>query len=85
MEKPLYRSANNRWVAGVCGDIAEYTKIPSILIRLLFIALCLIGLPFWTIILVLLYLAASFYLPAAPGRKPIKDPGVIDAEFEVKE
>ena len=85
MEKPLSRSANDGWLAGVCGGIAEYAKIPSILVRLIFIALCLVLLPFWTIILILFYIVASFYLPEAPSRKTIEDPNVIDAEFEVKE
>ena len=52
---------------------------------LIFIALCLVLLPFWTIILILFYIVASFYLPEAPSRKTIEDPNVIDAEFEVKE
>lgn len=85
MEKPLYRSANDRWLAGVCGGIAEYTGIPAILVRLLFVALCLLAIPFSVVIGILVYIAALFLLPETPGRKTIRDPGVIDAEFEVKE
>lgn len=85
MENTLYRSANNRWLAGVCGGIAEYTKIPSILIRLLFVALCLVAIPISVILGILIYIAAIYLLPEAPARKIIEDPSVIDAEFEVKE
>ena len=31
----LYRSRKNRWIAGVCGGIAEYFNIDPILIRIL--------------------------------------------------
>ena len=36
-KKKLYRSADDRWLAGVCGGIAEYFDIDSTLIRVLFI------------------------------------------------
>lgn len=85
MENTLYRSANNRWLAGVCGGIAEHTKIPSILIRLLFVALCLVAIPISVILGILIYISAIYLLPEAPARKIIEDPSVIDAEFEVKE
>ena len=32
--KKLYRSRTNRWIAGVCGGIAEYFEIDPIIIRL---------------------------------------------------
>jgi len=35
----LYRSRKNRWIAGVCGGIAEYFNIDPIIIRLLAIFL----------------------------------------------
>ncbi|RCK77699.1 MAG: hypothetical protein IGBAC_2008 [Ignavibacteriae bacterium] len=41
--KKLYRSINDKWIAGVCGGIAEYLKVDAIIIRLLFILLILIG------------------------------------------
>lgn len=85
MDTSLYRSANNRWLAGVCGGIAEYTGIPAILVRLLFIALCLIAIPISVIIGILIYLAAMFLLLEARTRKHLDDPNVMDAEFEVQE
>ena len=42
--KRLYRSRSNRWLAGVCGGIAEYFNIDPLVIRLLF--LLLVG-PSW--------------------------------------
>ncbi len=35
--KKLYRSNNDRWLAGVCGGIAEYFDLDPTLIRVLFI------------------------------------------------
>lgn len=35
--KKLTRSRNDRWLAGVCGGIAEYLEVDSTLIRVLFI------------------------------------------------
>jgi phage shock protein PspC (stress-responsive transcriptional regulator) len=35
--KKLYRSNDNRWLAGVCGGIAEYFDLDPTLIRVLFI------------------------------------------------
>ncbi|HJJ99078.1 MAG TPA: PspC domain-containing protein [Methanocorpusculum sp.] len=79
------RSASNRWFAGICGGIAEYTKIPSILIRLLFVALRLVTIPLSAFLSLLIFIAALYLLPGAPARKTIEYRGVVDAEFEVKE
>ncbi len=35
MEKRLHRSKTDRWIAGVCGGIAEYLNVSSTLIRIL--------------------------------------------------
>ena len=39
MEKKLYKSRNNKMVAGVCGGIGEYFNIDPTLVRLGFVAL----------------------------------------------
>jgi phage shock protein C len=39
----LYRSNSDRYLAGVCGGIAAYFNLDSTLIRLLFIAIILMG------------------------------------------
>jgi phage shock protein C len=45
MEEPrkLYRSRNQRMVAGVCGGLAEYFNVDATLIRVLFLVLAVIG------------------------------------------
>ncbi len=35
MEKKLRRSSTDKWIAGVCGGIAEYLGTSSALIRIL--------------------------------------------------
>ncbi|MEZ4727847.1 MAG: PspC domain-containing protein [Caldilineaceae bacterium] len=42
--KRLYRSRNDRMVAGVCGGLAHYFGIDPTLVRLAFAVLLLIGL-----------------------------------------
>jgi phage shock protein C len=42
MEKRLYRSRNNRWLAGVCGGLAKYFGWDPIIVRILaIVALCI--------------------------------------------
>ncbi|MBC7581727.1 PspC domain-containing protein [Aeromicrobium sp.] len=43
MEKRLYRSKNNRMIAGVCGGIAERTGIDVSIIRIIAVILLLPG------------------------------------------
>jgi phage shock protein C len=45
MEEPrkLYRSRNQRMLAGVCGGLAEYFKVDATLIRVLFLVLAVFG------------------------------------------
>ncbi len=83
MAKPLYRSVQNRWIAGVCGGISEYTGVPAILIRLLWIALCIFPVP--VLIGGLLYALGWLVIPEGENRKPIRDPNTIDAEYEIRE
>ncbi|NOX97075.1 MAG: PspC domain-containing protein [Nitrospirae bacterium] len=40
--KKLYRSKRSRYIAGICGGIAEYFGQDAVIIRLLFVALALI-------------------------------------------
>lgn len=41
--KKLYRSPNNRMIAGVCGGIGEYFDVDPVLIRIIFLLLTLMG------------------------------------------
>jgi phage shock protein C len=45
MEEPrkLYRSQNQRMLAGVCGGLAEYFNVDATLIRVLFLVLGVFG------------------------------------------
>ena len=42
--KKLYRSTDDRWLAGVCGGLAKYFNIDPTFVRVIFIVLALIGL-----------------------------------------
>ncbi len=44
-QKRLYRSTQDRMFAGVCGGIAEYLEVDPTLVRLVFVALTLMGGP----------------------------------------
>lgn len=59
MEKKLYRSAQNRVFAGVCGGIGEYFDIDPVLIRLLWVFAI-----FWLGGGVLAYLLAMIIVPS---------------------
>ncbi len=43
MRKRLYRSSTDRAICGVCGGIAEYFDIDSVIVRLLFVLFSLVG------------------------------------------
>jgi phage shock protein C len=41
--KRLYRSTNNKMIAGICGGLAEYFNIDPVIVRLIFVILLLPG------------------------------------------
>jgi len=45
MEEPrkLYRSRNQRMIAGVCGGLADYFNVDATLVRVLFLLLAVFG------------------------------------------
>lgn len=43
MEKRLYRSRNNKVIAGVCGGLADYFGIDPVIVRIIAFALLLPG------------------------------------------
>lgn len=80
--KKLVRSPEDRWIAGVCGGIAEYTGLPSWLIRVIAIVLFFVPVP--VILVTLIYILLTVSLPTrVPGKK--LDQNAIDVEFEVRE
>lgn len=63
--KKLYRSKNDKKIAGVCGGLAEYLNVDSTIIRLIWLAcilLCGFGL--------LLYAIAWIVMPDEPEKQP---------------
>ncbi|MBO0856470.1 MAG: PspC domain-containing protein [Nocardia sp.] len=49
----LTRSTSDKWLGGVCGGLAEYLGWDSTLVRLLFVASCLLPGPQFLIYLVM--------------------------------
>jgi phage shock protein C len=43
MDKRLYRSSENRLIAGVCGGISEYFDVDPTIIRIISVLVCLFG------------------------------------------
>lgn len=41
--KKLYKSNSQKMIAGVCGGIAEYLNLDPTLVRLVFVAISLLG------------------------------------------
>ncbi len=60
--KKLYRSRNNRMLAGVCGGLAEFLGIDTTLVRLIFVAGALLG--FGSFIFI--YIVMFFIVPEEP-------------------
>ena len=57
MEKKFCLSANDKKIAGVCGGIAEYFGIDTLLVRIAFVVLALCGSVSFLIYLLLWLLA----------------------------
>ena len=62
-EKRLYRSCNDRFIAGICGGLAEYFDLDSLLIRLIFVILALSG------VSIVFYILAWLWIPIDPACK----------------
>jgi phage shock protein C len=61
MEKRLYRSRNDRKLAGVCGGIAEYYGWDPTLVRVAWVVLTLLGGSG-----ILIYLVMWLVMPESP-------------------
>ena len=62
MEKKLYKSNENKILAGVCGGIAEYFGIDPTLVRLGWVIFCAMGGSGF-----LTYIIAALLIPRKPG------------------
>lgn len=59
--KKLYRSQNDRMLAGVCGGIAEYFGIDSAIVRIITVGLVFFGgMSIWV------YILAALFIPKEP-------------------
>ncbi len=45
-ENPLHRSRRHRWIAGVCGGLADWLGWNPMLVRLLYVAVSVISVAF---------------------------------------
>jgi phage shock protein PspC (stress-responsive transcriptional regulator) len=64
--KQLRRSRSDRWIAGVCGGLAEYFGLSAAIYRVLFVALALAGGTG-----IVLYVAAALVMPAEDREESI--------------
>lgn len=64
MHKKLYRSEDNKMIAGVCGGIGEYINVDPTLIRL---AWAILSIPTAFFGGILLYIVAAIIIPSKYG------------------
>jgi len=65
--RKLTRSRDDRWLAGVCGGLAEYFKVDTVLFRILFVILTFTGAG------IPIYLLAWLIIPAEGETESIGD------------
>ncbi len=70
MQRRLFRSREDYWIAGVCGGLGKYFDIDSNLVRLAFVLLAA-----WNGLGVLLYLVTVLIVPEDPVREVAPVPG----------
>ena len=64
--RKLYRSIDDRWLAGVCGGLANYFNLDPTLVRIIFIVLALVGLGG-----VIIYLLVWVLVPPEPTEEEL--------------
>ncbi len=69
MQRRLYRSRTDYWIAGVCGGLGRYFEVDSNPIRLAFVLLAA-----WNGLGVVLYLIAVLIVPEEPLPAPAAAP-----------
>ena len=67
MEKKLYRSVNDKKIAGVCGGLAKYLNVDPTVVRVIWALIALSGAG------ILAYIVCALIIPEEPSN-------VIDAE-----
>lgn len=66
MAKKLYRSSNNKMIAGVCGGLAEYFNMDATVMRVLFVGVSVFSAAFPGI---LAYIILVFIMPQGNSRQ----------------
>ncbi|APT18950.1 hypothetical protein FC62_GL000483 [Amylolactobacillus amylotrophicus DSM 20534] len=74
MNKKIYRSTDDRLLAGVIGGLAEYWSIDSTKLRIIFAILLVVSLSTLT----LLYLLLWFIIPQKPSTTDFVEEDVVD-------
>lgn len=72
--RKLYRSRNDRMIAGVAGGLGEYLNIDPTIVRLLFVLFALAGGPG-----LLVYIIMLLVVPEEPLDAPVS---VVEVEME---
>lgn len=68
MEKKLYKSSNDKVLAGVCGGMAEYFAVDTVVVRLAWVVFTLVGGAG-----LIAYIIAAIIMPANPAYSSIED------------
>lgn len=68
MEKKLYRSSNDKVLAGVCGGLGEYFAVDTVVIRLLWVVFTLMGGAG-----LIAYIIAAVIIPSNPAYSTIEE------------
>ncbi|WP_071026596.1 PspC domain-containing protein [Peptoniphilus raoultii] len=74
--KKLYRSRNDKVIAGVCGGLAEYFGIDSSVVRIItFLLVFVFGMSIWA------YIIAAFIIPQKPDGYEKYEENSSDEDF----
>ena len=65
------RSRTDRWIAGVCGGVAQYAGVNSTLVRLLFLVIVVISSGWAAVIYPILWLALP--LEGSQAQDPVRE------------
>ena len=68
MEKKLYKSSNDKVLAGVCGGIAEYFAVDTVVVRLLWVVFTFVGFAG-----LIAYIIAAIIMPESPLGGPVNE------------
>jgi len=74
--RKLTRSRDDKWIAGICGGIAEHTGIDATLIRVILVIATILGAGS----LIVIYLICWVIIPTTPdaqstGANDVRSPG----------